>query len=74
MAETNTCGACKYWHALNGGIGECRFNAPPIVTAQECRVTDADAQGEWRWPVTADVEWCGQYVTSLRASMPKPNP
>jgi hypothetical protein len=44
------------------GNGECRRHAPQIITARDYRSDEVEeALTEWRWPITADEEWCGEF-------------
>jgi hypothetical protein len=59
-----TCAGCRFWAADDdhAQVGECRRHAPrPAVSAA---LTDPDldyhANDVW-WPVTVDVEWCGEH-------------
>ena len=58
------CYKCIYWQSLKDGfpsadfnprgkkgdkIGECRSQSPAIINS------------ETQWPITYDLDWCGQY-------------
>ena len=52
------CQKCENWIRSGEGSkqGECRKNAPfPLI------VTLAEAPNALRWPVTGDIEWCGDF-------------
>jgi hypothetical protein len=62
MESTHVCEKCKYWIETGGTdaglVGECHLNAPVpelIDVASSSKVRYA------AWPVTADVNWCGQF-------------
>ena len=53
MNDKTTCGDCRHWDAYDpdgdGDRGECRRLA-----------SKRDRQGNGRWPITIEVEWCRQ--------------
>lgn len=47
------CSNCIYFRSFGNELGECRRNAPIIVTREGDFVTT--------WPTLADWEWCGEF-------------
>jgi hypothetical protein len=58
------CETCRFWsaHADNPGVGECRRHAPRAAVSAALADPDLDyhANDVW-WPVTIDLEWCGEH-------------
>jgi len=60
-----SCQSCRFsrnWSKKQ--IGECRFNAPPIVRGIEVHDDDRfgeEAVTEWAWPMVGEEEWCGKW-------------
>ncbi len=59
------CKSCQYWEASKG---ECRRNAPQIMTKY---VADEEVEGFGSagrvemfpsWPVTSRIDWCGEWL------------
>ena len=55
--KTKTCAACAHWNSEDGTKGECRRNAPQLITFE----IDDDTRVESRFPVTNGIDWCGDF-------------
>ena len=57
IPATRACGACTYWNNLGDATGECRRHAPQTIAFE----VDEEVKFESMFPVTADVDWCGDF-------------
>lgn len=58
------CAGCVHWHALNGGVGECRCNPPTVCQREPVPYGDVPVR-PWffgQYPVTRRDDWCGAFV------------
>ena len=61
--QRETCETCRYFQRYDrGDYGQCRFNAPIIVSDHEGTET--------LWPEVHVDHWCGQWRKSLESSPP----
>jgi len=56
---TKACASCTHWKTQASGQGECRRNAPQLITFE----IDDDVKVESRFPTTAEDDWCGEFET-----------
>jgi len=54
---SETCAACKSWKQTAGNQGECRAHSPQLVAFE----VDNETKIESKFPVTTDVDWCGDF-------------
>lgn len=54
---TKACAACAYWKSGITGEGECRRNAPQLITFE----IDDEVKVESRFPTTSGEDWCGDF-------------
>ena len=54
---TKACVSCVHWKSENQNEGECRRNAPQLISFE----IDNDTKVESRFPTTSDKDWCGEF-------------
>lgn len=59
-----SCYGCHYWDVEAYG----RVNPPEETASNECHRNppSLDPSGEWIWPYTGPLEWCGEYKEFVR--------
>ncbi len=67
-----TCGRCRWWAGSSGqeprGVyGECRRNAPRALYGEAAWAAKVE-NGDPVWPITSDIDYCGEFAIATRAS------
>lgn len=51
LSYETRCSTCAHWDTVDAVIGQCRFNAPAIMSGYDYG----------QWPVTHEGDWCAQF-------------
>lgn len=62
--STFCCANCEYWcqFTKKPNEGECRKYPPEVMPSYSFAVFVGDTDAGTHWPITSQVEWCGEFV------------